>query len=271
MADPMFRRVTLIRTPLMEIVRTDHMPDTLRHGTEEERESSHAVTFVEAGGFGIGAGNSEWTLREGSVMVSRPAAVYRYTHARDVAPDVCVCVHFARESDEECDRNLAGVGVVPRMTNRLAFLRWQLTVLLPAGDALAVDAWGADLLRALQGAGNDRHRLHRLSQLRWYAERVEAVRRTLEERYAESHTLTSLAASVAISPFQFARVFQELIGCPPHQYLMRVRLANAHQMLLDGASVTDACYDAGFSSLSHFIHMFKRRFGYTPSATRRCR
>jgi AraC-like DNA-binding protein len=47
---------------------------------------------------------------------------------------------------------------------------------------------------------------------------------------------------------------------------MCVRLAAARRMLRGGASVTDACFDSGFSSLSHFIHIFKRRFGVTPSS-----
>ena len=263
MSDPMFRRVTLIRTPLVEVVRTDHPPGALRHGTEEEREGVHAVTFVDEGEFGVGAGPRDWLLRERGILISRPHALYRYTHARHAVPDVCLTVRFANGFDEACERELAAAGIVPRVTNRTAYLRWRLTPLLDVGDAMAVDAWSAELLTAL--SDDDGDRLHRPSQLRWYAERVDTVRATLERRYAEPHTLASLASSVAISPFQFARVFRQLTGRPPHQYLMKVRLDAARRMLLDGVSVTDACFDSGFSSLSHFIHVFKRRFGCTPS------
>ncbi|HEY6138032.1 MAG TPA: helix-turn-helix transcriptional regulator [Thermoanaerobaculia bacterium] len=259
----MFRRATLIRTPIVEIVRADHLPGALRHGTEEEREGAHAVTLVEAGEFGIGAGNRDWLLGERSVMISRPGALYRYTHRPGAAPDVCLNVRFANGFDEVCERELSAAGIVPRATNRTAFLRWRLTALLARGDAMAVDAWSAELLAALRDANDDR--IYRPSQLRWYAERVEAARATLEQRYAEPHTLASIAAAVAISPFQFARVFRQLTGRPPHQYLMSVRLDAARHMLRGGASVTDACFDSGFSSLSHFIHVFKQRFGHTPS------
>jgi AraC-like DNA-binding protein len=264
----MFRRATLIRTPLVDIVRSDHAPGTLRHGTEEERELSHAITFVEAGEFGVGAGAHDWLLRERGLLISRPGAVYRYTHARNAVPDVCLTVRFASGFDDACERELSAAGIAPPATNHTAFLRWRLTALLDAGDAMAVDAWSAELLAALRDRRGDGDRLHRPSQLRWYAERVEAARATLERRYAEPHTLASLAASVAISPFQFARVFRQLTGRPPHQYLMQVRLDAARRMLLDRVSVTDACYDTGFSSLSHFIHVFKRRYGCTPSEAR---
>jgi AraC-like DNA-binding protein len=258
-----FRRVTLMQTPIVDVVRTDHAPGMLHHGTEEEREEAHAVTFVESGEFGIGAGNRDWPLGERSVMVSRPGAVYRYTHPPGATPDVCLTVRFAHGFDEACDRELSSAGVVPRTTNRVAYLQWRLAPLLARGDAMAVDAWSAELLAALCDGDGDR--LYRPSQLRWYAERVEAARTAMEQRYAEPHTLASLAAAVAISPFQFARVFRQLTGRPPHQYLLCVRLDAARRMLRGGSSVTDACFDSGFSSLSHFIHTFKRRFGVTPS------
>jgi len=268
MSTTKFRRAFLIRTPLVAVFRTDHPPETLRHGTEEEREASHAVTFVESGEFGVGAGNREWLLRERGLLVSRPNALYRYTHAPRAAPDVCLTVRFANGFDEACERELAAAGIVPRVTNRAAYLRWRLASLLDAGDAMAVDAWSAELLAALGNGNDDSGRLHRPSQLRWYAERVEAARAAIERRYAEPHTLASLASAAAISPFQFARVFRQLTGRPPHQYLMQTRLEAARRMLLDGVSVTDACFDSGFSSLSHFIHVFKRRFACTPSRLR---
>ena len=258
----------LARTPVVTIMRSVHIPEMLHFGTEEEIEATHDVTFLEAGGFGLGTGDEECSLREGSILVQRPGAVYRYTHTKDVAPDVCLTVRFAREFDNACDRELATCGTAPRVTNRLAFLKWRLMSLLATADAMAIDCWTADVIGALRDCAGDTDRLHRPSQFRWYAERVEAICSTLEERYAEPHSLASMAASVAMSPFQFARIFRRLTGRPPHQYLLQVRLEAARRMLLDGAGVTDVCFDSGFCSLSHFIHTFKRRFGCTPSAVR---
>jgi AraC-like DNA-binding protein len=265
----MFQLDTLIRTSLVTVTRSAHIPELLRYGTEEEDELTHDVAFLEAGGFGLGTGDDDCFLREGSMFVQRPGTVYRYTHTEDVAPDVCLIVRFATAVDNICDRELATCGMAPRVTNRLAFLRWRLSSLLDSADAIAVDCWAADVLGALRDSAGDTDRLHRPSQLRWYAERVEAVRVALEERYSQQHSLASMASSVAISPFQFARIFKRLTGSPPHQYLLEVRLEAARRMLLDGTGVTDVCFASGFSSLSHFIHVFKRRFGCTPSAVRR--
>jgi AraC family transcriptional regulator len=263
----MFRRETILRTPVVSISRTHHPPGTLEPGTEEELETSHSICFVEAGSFGIGSGRRDWVLEEGSVFISRPGAVYRYTHRPDIAPDVCISVAFARGFERDCQVELDFPRIVPRVTNRLAYLKWRLAPLLAGGDGLAVESWSSDLLSALAPAEAPPRvePLHRRSQLRWYAERVEAVRETLEKQFAEPHSLGALARSVGMSPFQFSRVFRRLTGMPPHQYLLRVRLDAAGRMLRGGASVTDACFDTGFSSLSHFIRLFKRRTGRTPS------
>jgi AraC-like DNA-binding protein len=71
-----------------------------------------------------------------------------------------------------------------------------------------------------------------------------------------------------MSTFQFARIFQILIGTSPHEYLLSVRYRAALQMLLDGTSVTEACFETGFTNLSHFTRQFKTRFGRSPSTAR---
>jgi AraC family transcriptional regulator len=109
-------------------------------------------------------------------------------------------------------------------------------------------------------------KLYRARQLQWYAERVEAARITLEREFAEPQALGSLARRVGMSTFQFARIFRELVGTPPHRYLLRIRLNQARELLRSGLSVTRACYDCGFMNLSHFTRSFQGHFGYLPSA-----
>ena len=58
-------------------------------------------------------------------------------------------------------------------------------------------------------------------------------------------------------------------GFWPHRFLTAVRLRQAERLLAAGMAVTDACFEVGFGSLSHFIRLYKRRFGVVPSAARR--
>jgi AraC-like DNA-binding protein len=84
-------------------------------------------------------------------------------------------------------------------------------------------------------------------------------------RFGENHSLTSLAAEAGLSPFYFARVFSELVGEAPHQYLLRVRLRRAAKLLRVGALVTEAALKSGFTDVNHFSRTFHRRFGVPPS------
>jgi AraC-like DNA-binding protein len=249
------RRQYLAHTQLATIFRSDHPPGPHCAGTVEEIESDHAVNCVESGSFGL---NGLW-LTSSAVFVSHRGARYRYTH-RESATDVCLTIAFRTD----CSDELHNVPVIPKRTNTMTYLWWRLPRVLATGDASEIDGWAAAVVTALRTPAGGREVGD--AQLRWYAERVEATRSLLDRTFARQHSFVDLASIVGMSPFHFNRVFRQLTGVPPHQYLLSVRLNAARQMLLDGLTVTDACYDSGFASLSHFITSFKKRFGVTPGS-----
>ena len=266
----MIRAQHLIRGSHLRISRLDHDKDVDHHDPEEEICSSYAVNLVEAGSFGIAVNDTHQRLSSGHVFLSQPGAVHRYSHYERVPTDICVSVTYSGALAEQISQSDESVAerlpLVIRPTNRLAFLRLQLNRLLEDDCALHLEQWACELISAICATTRPPDHLYRARQLRWYAERVQAVREIFETRYAESHSLVSVASSVGMSAFQFARVFSELVGVPPHQYLLRVRLERASQMLRDGNSVTRTCFDVGFSNLSHFTRSFQRRFGVVPSS-----
>jgi AraC-like DNA-binding protein len=109
------------------------------------------------------------------------------------------------------------------------------------------------------------HRLYRSEQLRWYAERVVAARELIDCDPTADHSLWHLSSQVGMSVFLFARLFRELVGMPPHRYLVHRRLCCARDLLRSGMAVTDVCYASGFNNLSHFINSFRAHFGVSPS------
>jgi AraC-like DNA-binding protein/quercetin dioxygenase-like cupin family protein len=254
----------------LSVTRFDHQPESIHRDPEEEVCRDYAIHFVEAGSFRLDTQGGSCLLSQGAAFISRPGAVHRYSHEEHRPSDVCVSVRFSHSffaGERGLDDPLPpDVPAALAPTNRLAFLRHRLTNLAAAADALALESLACELVATVRCGGGDDGRLYRARQLKWYAERVEAARETLEALYWEPHSLASLARSVGMSPFQFARVFRELAGAPPHRYLLKVRLERASCMLLAGQSVTDACFDVGFSNLSHFTRSFRRRFGCAPSS-----
>jgi AraC-like DNA-binding protein len=88
----------------------------------------------------------------------------------------------------------------------------------------------------------------------------------IDENYASEIDLDNIAGEACFSKFHFARLFREIYGKTPHQYLTGVRVEKAGQLLVSGVSVKEACFAVGFDSVSSFTGLFKRRTGVTPAA-----
>lgn len=82
-------------------------------------------------------------------------------------------------------------------------------------------------------------------------------------------SVRDVATHVRLSPFHFIRVFGAVFGDTPHQFRTRVRLERARALLARGSSVTDTCFEIGFSSVGSFSALFTRWNGAPPSAFRR--
>jgi AraC-like DNA-binding protein len=95
--------------------------------------------------------------------------------------------------------------------------------------------------------------------------RVSKAIRHLEDHYAESVTLLTLAR-VANMPFRsFRRAFKQATGCAPSVYLLRLRIERAAELLTDAdANVTTTAFDVGFDNSSYFTRQFRKVMGVTP-------
>lgn len=84
----------------------------------------------------------------------------------------------------------------------------------------------------------------------------------------EAISLEELAARVGYAPHHFHRLFKRATGVTPAAYARALRGGRAAEALSDGARVTDAIYDAGYSGPSRFYADGAKRLGMTPSAWR---
>ena len=86
---------------------------------------------------------------------------------------------------------------------------------------------------------------------------------------APPFTLDNLAGAVSLSPYHFARSFRATTGMTPHAFVTEHRLMIARDRLLRGdTSVTGIALSVGFSNISHFRRLFRRRYGLTPAGLR---
>lgn len=251
----------------MSLVRFDHpsgIPLPTRYSSHDAAENFR-VNIVERGWFKLKYGRREWTLGTGSMFLSRPSEVYGYSHVKYAEPDTCLRVEFSGPIADDLRHSVFRLPLVLPTTNRLSFLQLRLSSLLSNAAQMSLDALACELVDAATNADHERQRLYRPQQLRWYAERVGAARELMDCDPTADHSLWHLSSQVGMSVFLFARVFRELVGMPPHRYLVHRRLCRARDLLCSGMPVTDVCYAAGFNNLSHFINSFRAHFGVSPS------
>jgi AraC-like DNA-binding protein len=100
--------------------------------------------------------------------------------------------------------------------------------------------------------------------------RIADVLRYIEEHAAEPLELAALANVSTLSKYHFLRTFQRIVGTPPYQFLLTVRMRRAALRLATSSdTVSSIAFDTGFGDLSTFNNRFRDLFGMSPSAYRR--
>lgn len=100
--------------------------------------------------------------------------------------------------------------------------------------------------------------------------RIARAVEMIHQRYAEPLTIGELAAAAGLSRSQFDRRFHRLFGTAPREYLARVRVRAACQLLIQtDDQVTQIALRTGFYDHSHFSRTFRRIMGTSPLGFRR--
>ncbi len=102
-----------------------------------------------------------------------------------------------------------------------------------------------------------------------HTQAVEHAIQTMHSHLHEVLTLEDLASVACLSPSYFTRVFHRLIGIPPGEFLLALRFQAARRLLLTTPlSVTDICFEVGYSSLGSFTSRFTHLVGLSPRLLR---
>ncbi|KYC43738.1 hypothetical protein WA1_00815 [Scytonema hofmannii PCC 7110] len=106
------------------------------------------------------------------------------------------------------------------------------------------------------------------TSLRYQA--VERVILAMHNYLDQTLSLEDMAEIATLSPYHFNRIFHQVTGIPPSQFLYALRLETAKRLLLTTQlSVTEVCYEVGYNSLGTFVTRFKQLVGLSPSHLRR--
>lgn len=103
----------------------------------------------------------------------------------------------------------------------------------------------------------DNHRLHYLSDVLMY----------LSENLNQRLTLDGVAEQFGIGRSKLNNDLRAVTGYSFKEHLTELRLIRAKEMLEYGSTVTQASLECGYSHESHFIAVYRDRWGCTPGQT----
>jgi AraC family transcriptional regulator of adaptative response/methylated-DNA-[protein]-cysteine methyltransferase len=98
---------------------------------------------------------------------------------------------------------------------------------------------------------------------------VQGICRLLDEHLTENPNLDFLSRQLKVSPSHLQRIFKQLMGISPRQYLEARRADRFKEGINTGRSVTEAIYDAGYGSSSRLYEKAAEQIGMTPATYRK--
>jgi AraC-like DNA-binding protein len=96
--------------------------------------------------------------------------------------------------------------------------------------------------------------------------RLVRIAETLMHDPCDSRTLSQLCKGTGAGKRTVERLFQQEIGMTFGKWRQQLRLLQAMRLLAEGAKVTHAALESGYSTPSAFTSMFRKALGITPSS-----
>lgn len=98
---------------------------------------------------------------------------------------------------------------------------------------------------------------------------IQKAKQYIAERQTEDLSLGEVAKAVNTSTFHFCKLFRKATGLTFTDYVSRVRIEKAKNLLLNpNLRISEIAYEVGFQSLTHFNRVFKKISGQSPTKYR---
>lgn len=238
----------------------------------EEQHIGFSVAAVMAGHFRYRSPVGEAVMAPGAMLLGNDGGCFECSHDHSRG-DRCLAFHFDGGLIERIAASTPGVRtakfVSPRAAPHAAMQRLfaEAEVARDLNDVEAFRDLAARFATAALVISGGRH----LNRAPSNADerRVAAAQRLIDLDPARPIDLDALASEANTSPFHFLRVFRQVVGLTPHQYVLQARMRRAAvQLRTSREQVSAIAFDAGFNDLSTFNRRFKRLIGETPGQFR---
>jgi AraC family transcriptional regulator len=244
-----------------------------RHRSAEECVSMTHLVFPYRGVYLRHVGGDQAVADANHVLFFNAGEGYQVSHPMaggDASLSLTLSEHVLRElapasllnGREATGFRLQLLSIDPRAQALVAVLRHSLsngTVEPLEAESLALTlvcrSLGPRTTRE-SGATRSRRRL---------ADRVKVL---LASDLSRRWSLAEIAGEIRGSPVYLTQVFQQTEGIPLYRYHLRLRLAQALDLIARYEDLSTLAADLGFSSHSHFSAAFRQAYGRSPAAFR---
>lgn len=242
----------------------------------EEQHDCYRLVIVVAGSFQYSTGLGRELMTPGSVLLANAGQCFECGHDHG-AGDRCLSFGYTPELFERV-MDAGGRDTDFRYT-RVPPLRGLLPVIAHACAGLTQSAHSADdharweeislqlAARVVDIASDGVRHLRELPPSS--VARVSRVVRMIDSDPCADLSLAALSCEARLSAYHFLRMFEEMTGVTPHQYVRRARLRRAASLLaVTPDRVLDVALECGFNDVSAFNKAFRTELGVTPRAFR---
>jgi AraC family transcriptional regulator len=234
-----------------------------------ERHGSYSLSYVRKGSFGYRVRGEAFELVAGSVLIGHRGDEYVCTHDH-VCGDECLSIQLSPALAEAVGRRagLWRTGCLPPLAELVVLGELAQAAAEGRSDIGIEEAALLFAMRLVEIVTGEKRAAPPL-RARERRRAVEAALR-IDEACDQPIDLARAARDAGLSQFHFLRLFAQVLGVTPHQYLVRSRLRRAARLLADDQRpITDVAFDVGFGDLSNFVRTFHRAAGVSPRRFRK--
>ena len=102
-----------------------------------------------------------------------------------------------------------------------------------------------------------------------YNQRILDIMHFINSHLTGELDIETIAGEFYLTRFHLMHLFKEETGITIGKYITEKRLYTAKNLMDQGASVTDACYQSGFRNYSAFYRAFTRQYQVSPGSFRK--